>query len=108
MTILYPHSEETVANLHGLEGTADMIVALKTQKKALEEEIERYEQTLKAAMGTAERGVLDGYRVRWKSVTRTSLDTGRLRIDRPDIYEQYGKSTETRTFSIRRDRREKK
>ena len=105
LTILYPHSDETVANLHGLEGTADMLMHLKAQKKALEEEIERYEQTLKAAMGTAERGVLDGYRVCWKSSTRTILDAKRLKIDRPDIYEQYIKSSETRTFSIRKEKK---
>ena len=105
LTILYPHSGETVANLHGLEGTADMLVALKAQKKALEEEIERYEQTLKSAMGTAENGILDGYRVSWRSSTRTILDAKRLKIDRPDIYEQYGKSSETRTFSIRREKK---
>ena len=105
LAILYPHSDETVANLHGLEGTADMLVALKAQKKALEEEIERYEQTLKSAMGTAEKGILDGYRVSWRSSTRISLDAKRLKLDRPDIYEQYGKSTETRTFSIRREKK---
>lgn len=105
LTILYPHSDAAVANLHGLEGTADMIVALKTQKKALEEEIERYEQTLKSAMGTAEKGILDGYRVSWRSSTRISLDAKRLKLDRPDIYEQYGKSTETRTFSIRKEKK---
>lgn len=105
LTILFPHSDESVANLHGLEGTADMLLHLKAQKKALEEEIALHEQTLKSAMGTSEKGILDGYRVSWKSSTRTSLDAKRLKADRPDIYEQYGRSTETRTFSIRREKK---
>lgn len=99
---LFPHSTDTEIPLYGLETTAETILALKDQKKALEEQIALHEQTLKASMQDAERGILKGYKASWKSSVRTTLDAKALALDRPDIYDAYKKTTNTRTFTLRR------
>ena len=40
------------------------------------------------------------FKVTWKAVTSTRIDTTALRKDLPEIWQEYGKTTTTRRFSV--------
>ena len=51
-------------------------------------------------MGDASKAVADGYKVSWKTQSRTTLDSKRLKAEKPDIYEAYAKTSESRVFRV--------
>jgi len=40
------------------------------------------------------------FKVTWKAVTSTRIDTTALRKDLPEVWQEYGKTTTTRRFSV--------
>ena len=40
------------------------------------------------------------FKVTWKTVTSTRIDTTALRKDLPEIWQEYGKTTTTRRFNV--------
>ena len=40
------------------------------------------------------------YKVSWKAITSTRIDTTALRKDLPEIWQEYGKTSTTRRFSV--------
>lgn len=76
------------------------IEEIKYKIKALELEKKGFENSIKTYMNQATIGESDGFRVSWKNSVRTSVDSEKLKKELPNIYEQYSKSTEIRTFLI--------
>lgn len=56
---------------------------------------------LKDLLKNHEAGQIDGRVVSWKSVKSERLDTKSLKVDHPDIYEQYVKESNYRRFSVK-------
>lgn len=78
----------------------ELLESLKSRKKEIDTGIKRIEQEIQSQMKDNEIGILDGYKVTWKSATRKTIDTKKLNEEHPDIYNKYLKETNYRTFKI--------
>ena len=73
---------------------------LSRQIKDLEEIQKAHENKIKEAMGDAALGMAPGWKVSWKNQSRNTVDTKRLKDERPDLYEEYLNTSESRVFRI--------
>ena len=65
-------------------------------------EAEAIKDAIKAAMGDSESVQAGEYRITWKAVTSSRIDTSALRKALPDVAERFTKETVTRRFVISR------
>lgn len=63
-------------------------------------EAEAIKDTLKAHMGDAEELKAGEYKVTWKSVTSSKLDTAALRKALPDVAERFTRKSTVRRFCV--------
>ena len=63
-------------------------------------EAEAIKDAIKAAMGDSESVQTGEYRITWKAVTSSRIDTSALRKALPDVAERFTKETVTRRFVI--------
>lgn len=100
---LYPTSEEgteiTLPNetLELIEKREE----LKDQVKEIETEILDCENKIKDLLKHNEIGVVGDKKVIWKTQSRTSIDSKRLKAENPDVYEKYIKTSSYRKFDIK-------
>ena len=75
---------------------------LRKMAEDLNAEIEAIQDEIKAHMTEAETDTITvgPYRVSWKAITCTRIDTTALRKDLPEIWQEYGKTSTTRRFSV--------
>lgn len=100
---LYPDS-------NGLEVDLPSAVErwIQQYEQAAEEEklaIERKEEAannIKMLLGEYEVGRYKDWRITWRSISSTRLDTKRLKAEMPDVYAKYTSQTTSRRFEIKR------
>ena len=63
-------------------------------------EAEAIKDAIKAAMGDSESVQAGEYRITWKAVTSSRIDTTALKKALPDVAERFTKETVTRQFVI--------
>ena len=63
-------------------------------------EAEALRDAIKAAMGSQEAVQAGEYRITWKPITSTRLDTTALRKALPDVAERVTRTTTTRRFCV--------
>lgn len=86
--------------------TAEIITkarALRELQSLIEEaqqEAEAIKDALKAEMGDAEELRAGEYRITWKSVTSSRIDTTALKKALPDLAREFTKETVTRRFMV--------
>ena len=75
---------------------------LRRMADELNAEIEAIQDAIKAHMTEADTDTITAgaFKVTWKAVTSTRIDTTALRKDLPEIWQEYGKTTTTRRFSF--------
>lgn len=75
---------------------------LKRMQEELAAEIEARQDAIKAHMNAENVDTIhiDGFRVSWKEVTSTRIDTAALRKDFPEIWKEYGKTSTVRRFTV--------
>ena len=83
-----------------MEAKVHDLMELKRMKEELDSEIAQIEDEIKAVMGNEEILVAGVYKVSWKSVTSSRLDSTALKKALPDIAERFMKSTTTRRFCV--------
>ena len=68
----------------------------------LDAEITAIQDEIKAHMAAAQTDTLTAgaFRVVWKSVTSTRIDTAALRRELPEVWQEYGKKTTTKRFTV--------
>lgn len=98
---LYPRSNGRTIQLPGYVGELNEYTLLKAQKKELDDRIGAIENAIKAEMGEAEKAICGTHTVSWKSSDRPTLDSKRLKTEMPDIYDQYSRTSQSRSFSIK-------
>ena len=87
-------------------GNNDMIRAidelqeLKRMREELDAAIETAADKVKAAMGDTETAMVGPYKVTYKTVLSTRVDTTALKKELPEIAARYSKTTETRPLRI--------
>lgn len=67
----------------------------------LQEERKRIEQEVKLFMGENEKAESERFRVFWKNVDSTKLDTNRIKEELPELYRDYGKVSRSRRFEVK-------
>ena len=78
------------------------LAELRKMADELSAEIEAIQDEIKAHMAAEETDTLTAgpYKVSWKAITSTRIDTAALRKDLPEIWQEYGKTSTTRRFNI--------
>ena len=99
----YGKSNGQVIELHLLENGVDKlnrydeivtdIKALESEKKLIEQEIQLYMEEFEVAK-------IGDRKVTWKSSSRNTIDSKKLKAEMPDIAQQYIKTSTSRTFRV--------
>ena len=78
------------------------LTELRKMAEDLNAEIEAIQNEIKAHMTEADTDTITAgaFKVTWKTVTSTRIDTTALRKDLPEIWQEYGKTSTTRRFNI--------
>lgn len=102
LKLLYPASDGSTITLpdesrHWIAQRQEAEVA----KKEAEDRKTEAENRLKSLLGTAEVGLVDGYRVAWRPVTRKSLDAKAFQAAHPDLAAQFERESTFRTLTIK-------
>lgn len=66
----------------------------------LQAQIDTLTDEIKAAMGDTEQITAGPYKVTWKPVTTTRIDTAALKKELPGIAERYMKTSTVRRFTV--------
>jgi len=76
----------------------EMLEALEKDRDNVDGQIEKIKNELKEKLGEHEEGLTSLWRMTWKNQSRCSLDVKRLKVEQPDIWAKYAKTTSTRVF----------
>ena len=83
-----------------LSSKAQELMELRRMREELENEITAAEDIIKAAMGDQETITAGAYKISYKPVTSSRIDTTALKKALPEIAAQYTKTSTTRRFTI--------
>ena len=84
-----------------LESKVKELMELKHMKEELDTEITSIEDELKQAMGNEEILIAGPFKIDWKTVVSSRIDTTALKKALPDIAERFMKQTTIRRFCVR-------
>ena len=87
--------------LVGFDEKLDRRAALLEQIAPLQQELNQIEQEVKLYMKDNETASSSRFKVMWSSVEKTSLDTKRIKLEKPEIYQEYAKVSVSRRFQIK-------
>lgn len=78
------------------------LAVLRKMAEDLNAEIEAIQDAIKDHMTDADADTITAgqYKVTWKTVTSTRIDTTALQKDLPEVWQEYGKTTTTRRFNV--------
>ncbi len=79
---------------------AQELQELKRMREELDAEIEAAQDAIKAAMGDQETATAGAYKITWKTVTSSRLDTKALKAALPDVVARFTINSTTRRFSV--------
>ena len=83
-----------------LESTVKELMELRRMKEELDTEITQLEDQIKQSMGNEETLIAGAFKVTWKAVTSSRLDSAALKKALPEIAARFMKQTTTRRFQI--------
>ena len=84
-----------------LEPKVKELMELKRMREELDAEISVIEDDIKLAMGNEETLIAGAFKVDWKTVITSRIDTTALKKALPEIAERFMKQTTTRRFCVR-------
>ena len=84
-----------------MEAKVKELMELKRMKEEIEAEIAAAEDDIKAVMGDEETLLAGAFKVDWKTVITSRIDTTALKKMMPEIAERFMKQTTTRRFCVR-------
>lgn len=87
-------------SIHEIEAKARELRQLQALIEEAQAEAEALKDALKAALGDSENVQAGEYKITWKSVTTTRIDTTALRKALPDVAERFTRATTTRRFVV--------
>ena len=85
---------------HELESKVRELRQLQALIEEATAEAEAIKDTIKAAMGDAEELRAGEYKITWKAVNASRIDTTALRKALPDVAERFTRITTTRRFCV--------
>ena len=87
-------------SINEMEVKARKLRQLQALIEEAQAEAEAIKDAIKAAMGDSESVQAGEYRITWRAVTSSRIDTSALRKALPDVAERFTKETVTRRFMI--------
>ena len=84
-----------------MEAKVKELMELRRMKEEIEAEIAAAEDEIKAVMGSEETLLAGAFKVDWKTVITSRIDTTALKKMMPEIAERFMKQTTTRRFCVR-------
>ena len=84
-----------------MEAKVKELMELKRMKEEIEAEIAAAEDEIKGVMGDEETLLAGAFKVDWKTVITSRIDTAALKKMMPEIAERFMKQTTTRRFCVR-------
>ena len=84
-----------------MESKVKELMELRRMKEEIEAEIAAAEDEIKAVMGSEETLLAGAFKVDWKTVITSRIDTAALKKVMPEIAERFMKQTTTRRFCVR-------
>jgi len=76
------------------------LMELRRMSEELQAEINALQEAVKDFMGSEETMIAGAFKVSYKSVTSSRLDTSALKRDMPNVAALYTKQTTTRRFTV--------
>jgi putative phage-type endonuclease len=105
---MYPGDpDEPEIDVSDISGEFDLLSLLERDKDDIEQKIMQHKQIIKQRMGDAEKGACARWAASYKGETRTTLDSKRIKAERPEIYQQYGKQITSRVLRVKEIKGEK-
>lgn len=86
--------------IHEIESKARELREMLALIEEAQAEAEALKDEIKAAMGDAEEILAGEYKITWKAVTSSRLDTAALKKAMPDVAAAFTRSTTTRRFCV--------
>ena len=86
--------------INEIEAKARELRQLQVLIEEAQAEAEAIKDALKAAMGDSESIQAGEYKITWKAVTSSRIDTTALKKALPDVAERFTKETTTRRFCV--------
>lgn len=83
-----------------IKAKAAELKELKAMQEELAAEITAIEEEIKAAMGGQEQITAGPFKITWRPVTSSRLDSAALKKALPDIAARFTKTTTTRRFTV--------
>ena len=83
-----------------MESKARELRQLQALIEEAQQEDEALKDALKAAMGSAESVTAGEYKITWKNVTSSRIDTGALKKAMPEIAAAFTRETTVRRFCV--------
>lgn len=87
-------------SINEMESKARELRQLQALIEEAQQEAEAIKDAIKAAMGDAEEIHAGEYRITWKPITSSRVDTAALRKALPDLAAQFTKTSTVRRFSV--------
>ena len=87
-------------SINEMEAKARELRQLQALIEEAQAEAEAIKDAIKAAMGDSESIQAGEYKITWKAVTSSRIDTTALRKSMPDVAERFTRETTTRRFCV--------
>ena len=87
-------------SINEMEAKARELRQLQALIEEAQAEAEALKDAIKAAMGDSESIQAGEYKITWKAVTSSRIDTAALKKALPDVAERFTKETTTRRFCV--------
>ena len=87
-------------SINEMEAKARELRQLQNLIEEAQAEAEALKDAIKAAMGDSESIQAGEYKITWKAVTSSRIDTTALRKALPDVAERFTRETTTRRFCV--------
>ena len=87
-------------SINEIEAKARELRQLQVLIEEAQAEAEAIKDALKAAMGDSESIQAGEYKITWKAVTSSRIDTTALKKALPDVAERFTRETTTRRFCV--------
>ena len=87
-------------SINEMEAKARELRQLQNLIEEAQAEAEALKDAIKATMGDSESIQAGEYKITWKAVTSSRIDTTALRKSMPDVAERFTRETTTRRFCV--------
>lgn len=100
---MYPNSNGKTIDISDIDHDLSDLKTVQENIKVFQDVEESIKNKIKMFLGENEYGKSDRWVVSFKNRTRKTIDTARLKKERPDLYEKYSKKTTSRYLCVNKE-----